>query len=106
MISEVDGTLLCDTEDGEGRRVGLIRVPDRDFPIQVEILDAQYVYRPLGDAMPGVRSDVPYFINTLPKGRYAGISPTADGIQYNAAYLGRREEDEEDPFDFWKFFFN
>ena len=106
MIAEADGTPLSAVLEGEGHRVGLLRVDSRSFPIQVNVLDAQYVYRPLGDAMPGVRSDTPYFINTLPKGRYVGISPTADGVQYNAAYLGRREEDEEDPFDFWKYFFN
>ena len=105
-MAEVDGTPICAEGDCEGHRVGLLRILDRSFPIQVEILDAQYVYRPLGESIPGVRSDVPYFINTLPKGRYAGISPTDDGIQYNAVYLGRREEDVEDPFDFWKNFFN
>ena len=106
VIAEADGTPLSAVLEGEGHRVGLLRVDSRSFPIQVNVLDAQYVYRPLGDAMPGVRSDTPYFINTLPKGRYVGISPTADGVQYNAAYLGRREEDEEDPFAFWKYFFN
>lgn len=106
VIAQMDGTPLCTVADKEGHRVGLLRVDNRSFPIQVKILDAQYVYRPLGDAMPGVRSDTPYFVNTLPKGRYAGISPTADGVQFNAAYLGQREEDAEDPFDFWKYFFN
>lgn len=106
MIAETDGTPLCTEPEDTGHRVGLLRINDRSFPIQVKILDAQYVYRPLGDAMPGVRSDTPYFINALPKGRYAGISPTADGIQYNAAYRGRREDDVADPFDFWKYFFS
>ena len=106
VIAETDGTPLCAEPEDTGHRVGLLRINDRSFPIQVKILDAQYVYRPLGDAMPGVRSDTPYFINALPKGRYAGISPTADGVQYNAAYLGRREDDGADPFDFWKYFFS
>ena len=105
VIAEAGGTPIS-TVAAEGHRVGLLRIDNRSFPVQVNVLDAQYVYRPIGDAMPGVRSDTPYFINTLPKGRYVGISPTSDGVQYNAAYLGRREEDEEDPFDFWKYFFN
>ena len=63
--------------------VGLICV-ERHFPIQVYVSDAQYVYRELPrDVMPGDDDDEPFFINTLDKGDFCGVSYTA--VQYNRA---------------------
>jgi penicillin-binding protein 1A len=61
--------------------VGLIQV-ERHFPIQVYVSDAQYVWRKLPkDIMPGDDDDEPFFINTLEKGDFCGISYSA--VQYN-----------------------
>lgn len=79
--------------------VGLIRA-ERHFPIQVYVSDAQYVWRELpDDVMPGEDDDEPFFINTLEKGDFCGISYT--DVQYNRSckahfnylewLLGRRE---------------
>ena len=62
-------------------KVALLRVK-RDFPIQVTISDAQYVYGELPlSVLPGDTGDEPYFIHTLGQGCYCGIS-NADQ-QYN-----------------------
>ena len=79
-------------------RTGLIRVTDRSFPVEVAIRDAQYVYRPLGDAAPSEDGDAPFFNSILPPGVFVGRSPTKDGRQFNALYRRR----EEDPFSFYR----
>ncbi len=80
------------------KTVGLITVPNRDFPKQVCIADAQYVYRPIGAKNPSPDPNQPFFATALEKGHYAGIS--AGGIQYNRAcyedwYLWQFSEDWE-----------
>ena len=104
VIAEADGTPLCHVcppDEGVVRR-GLLRVTDRAFPVQVKIRDAQYVYRPLENALPGKTSDTPYFINTIPEGCFVGLSPTEDGTQYNSSFLGIAPEEDEDPFGFYR----
>ncbi len=62
--------------------VALIKVPDRDFPIQVTVTDAQYVYRPLPMGVrPTDNRNQPYFINSIPDGHYVGRS--SGKTQYN-----------------------
>ena len=102
VVSEANGARLSeemDTEEISLRRVGLIRVTDRAFPREVIVGDAQYVYRPLGSAPPSSDRALPYFYNALPSGVYAGISKTADGRQFNAAYV---KEEIEDPFSMYE----
>jgi hypothetical protein len=89
---------VCETEGIPLRRVGLIRVTERAFPREVIVGDAQYVYRPLGTVPPSSDSTLPYFYNTLPHGTYVGISKTADGRQFNAAYA---RKEAEDPFSMY-----
>ena len=68
--------------------VGLISITDRDFPIQVVIDDAQYVYRPMPSGVrPSENFGQPYFINTVEEGRFVGRSST--NHQYNTfSYIG------------------
>jgi len=68
--------------------VALIRVEGRDFPIQIEVKDAQYVYRPLPTGVrPSENYNQPYFINTVPEGRFVGRSSGTH--QYNTfSYIG------------------
>ncbi len=62
--------------------VALIQITTRDFPIQVTIDDAQYVYRPMtAGKRPSNNYNQPYFINTIPEGHYVGRSYTDH--QYN-----------------------
>lgn len=62
-------------------QVGMIQV-ERHFPIQVYVSDAQYVWRELpSDVLPGSSDNEPFFINTIPKGDYCGISYT--DFQFN-----------------------
>ncbi len=68
--------------------VALIKVTDRDFPIQVKVKDAQYVYRPLATGVrPSENIGQPYFINMVEEGRYVGRTDTTH--QYNTfSYVG------------------
>ena len=88
VVSELDGTPLSlyAHSDVPLRRYGLIRVEGRSFPSEVVVTDAQYVYRPLIGTVPSRDTGAPYFKNLLPSGRFAGISKTADGRQFNAPY--------------------
>ena len=68
--------------------VALIKVTDRDFPIQVTIDDAQYVYRPLSSGVrPSESYGQPFFINMVASGHYVGRSSASH--QYNTfSYVG------------------
>lgn len=61
--------------------VGLLRIEDRSFPVQVTVTDAQYVWRPMSDTTePGGWWGDPFFVNEL-GGRFAGITNVEK--QYN-----------------------
>ena len=93
---------FCDHESVE--KVGLIRVK-RSFPVQVFIVDAQYVYRNLPpDTMPCTEENKPYFYSMLKSGEYCGLS--GNRVQYNrycrehfshAGWLLRKYVDFEKP---------
>jgi hypothetical protein len=79
----------------------MLRIPNRAFPHQVVIEDAQYVYRPLGDGTPCCDEGAPFFADTVPRGTYVGIS--RGKLQFNrACYMHwyalhlPPEDDEED----------
>ena len=88
--------------------VSLVRIPDRDFPTEVIVSDAQYAYRDM--IIPPSDHDMskPFFSETIPEGRYVGISTGVGKPQFNAfcyfhfegnydAYEDEsREETEED----------
>ncbi len=85
---------VCFLEDyGENlEKISLIRVEERDFPTEVYITDAQYVYRDLNGAMPAISSSKPFFANTVQFGRFAGISKTQSGKQFNSYAYGSNSE--------------
>ncbi len=70
----------------------LIRAPKRDFPSEVTIVDAQYVYRDLLGMPPCPDGDKAYFAWTLPNGRYCGKSATDS--PYNRAAMPPKEDGE------------
>ena len=85
---EGSGVVLFPTEKEKRSldEVGLLLIPWRDFPVQVRISDAEYVYRPLGNTAPAT-GECAFFDSLLPEGHYAGISH--DGRPFNA--LARKE---------------
>ena len=55
--------------------VALLDIPDRSFPVEVYVTDAEFVYRGIKNAAErDVASNLPYFYSELPEGEYAGIS--------------------------------
>ena len=60
---------------GDLVRTALIRVEDRDFPAEILVEDAQYVYRDLpANVMPCEWAGLPFFYNALGEGHYCGSS--------------------------------
>ena len=56
-------------------RVSLIKVPDRRFPKEIFVTDAEFVYRDAkGYSMDIADPDMPYFYTEIPDGEYAGKS--------------------------------
>lgn len=87
--SEKKGIAGEDCPDERRVKVSLLLITDRDFPCEVEITDAEFVYR--GEVkVPYCGGDLPYFYSTLPDGKYAGKSKKER--QFNA---GCDEEMEE-----------
>ncbi len=80
---EGKGVVLSPTEEEKRhlRKVSLLFVPWRDFPCEVIVTDAEYVYRPLGDVGPA-RDGRAFFATLLPEGHYVGKSH--DGRPFNA----------------------
>ena len=75
---KVTGAVACaDCPPENITQVALIRVEDRDFPAQVVVSDAQYVYREW-DASQGVTdsTSLPYFAALIGEERYCGTSNT------------------------------
>lgn len=62
--------------------VGMIRV-NRDFPMQIYIDDAEYVWKYVKNDEIVADGHSAFFSGTIPNGRYVGISPTA--VQFNRA---------------------
>jgi len=78
----VNGGVACpECPDECVKSVGMVKIL-RDFPVQVYISDAQYVWRSLkdGDAM-ATDNTVPFFEKTLKWGRFCGISKAKE--QFN-----------------------
>lgn len=62
--------------------VGMIRV-DRDFPMQIYIDDAEYVWKYVKNSEITADGHSAFFSGIIPEGRYVGISATA--VQFNRA---------------------
>lgn len=98
LYDEVGGGVVIDGQSaGVPRRISLVRVEERSFPIQIAVRDAEYVYRPLGDVRPKGGLWKAFFTDSLPKNVYVGLSPTANGRQFNALsdFYGKEEEEKE-----------
>ena len=62
----------------------LLKIPERSFPCEVTVSDAQYAYRPLPYGTPPATDPaVPFFQSVIPPDVFIGVSKTKDGKQYN-----------------------
>ena len=90
-VSEFFRSLLEyeDAEDGgyvasDVVYTALLKIPDRAFPCEVTVSDAQFAYRPLPyNVAPSSDPCRPFFQDALPPDVFIGISVTRDGKQYN-----------------------
>jgi len=79
--AESGGVCLGYCPEGETVQVGLISV-ERSFPVQINVTDAQYVWRDLPDDItPYFGIDGAFFANALQDGEFCGISRAE--IQFN-----------------------
>ena len=78
----VNGGIACSRcPDEDVEVVGLIKVI-RNFPLQVYVSDAQYVCRSMpDDKVYSTEEGLPFFANSLPLGKYCGIS--RGKVQFN-----------------------
>lgn len=79
---EKTGAIACDgCPKKDIKEVGLLYIPSRDFPRQVQVDDAQWQYRPMTEDVAWCTNEnEPYYANTL-GGKFTGR--TGNGKQYN-----------------------
>lgn len=80
------------------RQVGLIRVTTRDFPLEITVSDAEYVYRPWQPA-DGITDSttLPFFFANVPQGHYVGLTAlTNHSASYNRYCIEHYVEHTED----------
>ncbi len=65
------------------KKVALLLETERKFPCFIYVEDAQYIYRPLGNALPYNSSNGPFFQNTVPVGVFIGTTKKS-GAPYNS----------------------
>ena len=85
MYDELSGAVATKECPREFLRLtALLDIPERSFPKEIYITDAEYVYRSIEkDTKLGDSYDVPYFIYTLEEGEFVGISKGKK--QYNSS---------------------
>lgn len=86
-----DGGIACeDCSVNDIEKIGMIKVY-RDFPTQVYIEDAQYVWRKMSITVPMSHDEkLPFFSDAIKKGRYCGISRGT--TQFNSGCRGEHWE--------------
>ena len=68
-------------------QIALVAVPERRFPVEVTVLDAEYAYRRQGaDTLLGDSFDVPYFYYSIPDGEFVGTGERKKQFNH-ACYL-------------------
>jgi len=80
---EGDGIVLdAATHTGALKRIALVQITNRAFPVDIPIGDAEYTCRPMGDALPS-KKDEAFYATLLPEGVFAGKAPHGER-PYNA----------------------
>lgn len=80
-------------------KVALVLETKRSFSTFVYVVDAQYIYRPLGDAEPYISARQPFFQNTVASGTHIGITRTSDGYAFNrycSKHTGSSNDENDD----------
>lgn len=69
------GVLLGgDPKMSDEKKISLVRVENRDFPVNIFVADAEYTCRELG-ATPPAEGDCAFYASLLEEGRFAGAPP-------------------------------
>jgi penicillin-binding protein 1A len=95
-VGEDTGEAFEDIDNIRTKKVALLRDYGRDFPAQIYISDAQYIYRALNGEKVSPLATEPFFATVLPKGRYIGISNTKEGKQFNSYRRSPEKEEKEE----------
>jgi penicillin-binding protein 1A len=95
--------------------IAMLRLPARQFPVEVYVTDAQFGYRDLGEASPSYESGKPFYANLLMPGDHVGLSRTGNGKQFNCMCPAHGDEPQETdealpdkkyPFDWFARYFS
>ncbi len=79
---------------GHLKKTALLLVPERDFPTEVRILDAEYVYRE-GRITEAADPKLPYFYADVKPGHYVGLPYTETPYNRPCPLHGKKEDDME-----------
>lgn len=84
LYDSVTNALACpDCPEENLKIIALLDIPDRSFPIEIYVTDAQYVWRKISeDTKLGDSFDMPYFVFSLDEDEYVGKSKGKK--QYNS----------------------
>ena len=97
--SVTGGVVVGDCPEENIVKVGMIQV-ERNFPIEITVTDAQYVYKPLSKGLePGLWWGVPFFENAIPEKTYVGITNLNGGRQFNSACYEHYDETNSSDFE-------
>jgi penicillin-binding protein 1A len=117
LYDKKGGGVACAHCPGEQvEEVGMLLLPQRNFPVQVYVTDAQYGYRPLEGETVTREKERPFFEHLIPPGQYIGITRSNDGRQFNAIcplHDSGKQKDSigekgrlEEIFDWWRRYFS
>lgn len=83
-------------------KASLVLETERNFPYQVYVTDAQYMYRPLNGTAPYLSTTQPFYLNTVSAGSYVGLSYKANpaaNIYCSRHYLNPPKPSDTDTSD-------
>ncbi len=78
------------------KKIALVKEYNRSFPHQIYITDAEYIYRAIEKEPTQKSWSLPFFADTITKGKYVGITYKKDGKQFNAFCFEHKQDEELD----------
>ena len=80
------GVAVNPTYFGFIKEIALLDIPERRFPKEIMVTDAEYVFFNMSDGIPPADAyDLPYFWYAIPEGVYVGRSKSKK--QFNSANI-------------------
>lgn len=80
------GVAVNPTYSGFIEKISLLDIPERAFPKEITVTDAEYVYRRMPEGtLPGDSYDTPYFAYAIPDGEFVGRSKSKK--QFNSSNI-------------------